>query len=85
MGSLLIWLKKVLIRQLFKFFWVMNPWIPPPAMFTPPISMLKRLTANTILWLSQIEIRHWEHYVNHDEMNPACQESQICEPRATKS
>jgi hypothetical protein len=57
MVLLLIWLRKVLIRQLFKFFWAMNLWTPPLAMFMPPINMLKRLTANIIPWLSQIKIR----------------------------
>jgi len=52
-----IWLRKVLTQFPFKSFLVMNPYKALPVMFMHPISMLKRLTANTILWLGRVRIR----------------------------
>jgi site-specific recombinase XerD len=51
----------------FDFFLIMNPYATLAAMFMPPISMLKRLTANIIPWLKLGKISPSEHYVNYYE------------------
>jgi hypothetical protein len=59
-----IWLRKVPIQFPFKSFLITNPYMVSPAMSMPPISMLKRHTVNTILWLGSDRIRQLQHYVN---------------------